>query len=85
MITVGTFQTWAYYNSQLDYKPAIRAKLHIVVRGKTLCGRDAAGMETMSVDSWWNDIPHGDRCEHCNKAQHAWEVAGGRVVQRPRW
>ena len=81
MITVGTFQTWAYYQSQLDYKPARRVKLHIVVRGATLCGLAANGMETMEVESWWQDVPHGDRCEHCNRAQHRWEVAGRLAAQ----
>ena len=76
MITVGTFQTWTYYNSQLDYKPTKRVKLHIIAHKKTLCGRDAAGMETMPIDSWWHDVPHGDRCEHCNRAQHAREAQG---------
>jgi len=45
MIKIGTSQTWAYINAQLDYPVSKQRRVHIVIGKRTICG--------LSVSSAW--------------------------------
>ena len=64
---VGTFETWSYIHSQMDYTRGRKVKVHIVDGDRTLCGRKSHGMETEEVEDFGKDVIRSLQCARCRE------------------